>query len=259
MNRRDFLKIGVMGISAFTLYSYTEPSLMLDIIEIKTPLKFGFKALQLSDSHLHYFGYFEKLMMEKIAKEVGNIDVIFLTGDIYDRYTPSIDMLEDFLNYLYKFKIVILGNHEHYAEDKYDFNIVKRIYEKYNSIILVNEYIEYKDARIGGIDWYWDEVDIGNKYLNYIGETDIMLSHTPDAYKLSGNNARLTLAGHTHGGQICIPFTGPLWIPSRYGTKYASGLFIEADRYLYVNRGIGEFYYLPFRFNCRREVTILNL
>lgn len=259
MNRRDFLKIGTVGVFSTALYSYTEPIMMMDISNVRIPFKFNIKALHITDSHLHHFGYFEKDMMEKIGRESRYVDLIFLTGDIYDKYTPDLNMFEEFLNYLNGFKIGIFGNHEHYAENKYDLHHVRKIYERYDSTILVNELIEYKGIRIGGIDWYWDETDIGDKYLDSIGKIDILLAHTPDAYRLPANTAKLTLAGHTHGGQICIPLIGPLWIPSRYGTKYASGLFLEDYKYLYVNRGIGEFYFLPFRFNCRREVAILFL
>lgn len=259
MNRRDFFKIGVVGVSLSALYSYMEPIMMLDISNVRIPFKYNIKALQITDSHLHYLGHFERDMMDIIAGKAEYADLIFLTGDIYDKYTPNLSMLEEFLNYLNRFKVVIFGNHEHYAENRYDLQHVIRIYEQYDSAVLVNESIEYRGIRIGGIDWYWDEIDIGRKYLVSIGRVDILLAHTPDAYKLPTNSARLTLAGHTHGGQICLPLVGPLWIPSRYGTKYASGLFLEDNRYLYVNRGVGELYFLPFRFNCRREVAILSL
>lgn len=256
MNRRDFI-LGLTGfVGATVLYSSLEP-FFIDITRVKIDLGYNLKVLHISDTHLHGYGYnFEKLC-SLITENLKNIDLVFLTGDIHDESTPSLQVLEDFLNCISKPKIVIYGNHEHYSCNKYPFSEVKRIYESYDSIILVNETTEVNGIKIGGIDWYFDDIDLGNKYLSKIGEVNILLSHTPDTFELKNLKADIVLAGHTHGGQICIPFIGPIWVPSRYGTKYASGLFYEDGRYMYVSRGLGEV--IPLRFNCKRELVILEL
>jgi len=63
----------------------------------------------------------------------------------------------------------------------------------------------------------------------------------------------LMLSGHTHGGQVRLPFLGPLILPSM-GKKYVEGLFHFDHLQLYVNRGVGTVG-LPFRFNCPSELT----
>jgi hypothetical protein len=67
----------------------------------------------------------------------------------------------------------------------------------------------------------------------------------------------LMLSGHSHGGQIRLPFIGPLILPPM-GQKYVEGLFHFGHMQLYVNRGIGTVG-LPFRLNCPAELTHITL
>ncbi|MEX2381358.1 MAG: hypothetical protein WD490_03160, partial [Opitutales bacterium] len=68
----------------------------------------------------------------------------------------------------------------------------------------------------------------------------------------------LIFAGHTHGGQVRIPFYGPIFLRSRYGTKYAEGLFEKGNLSMLVNRGLGMIR-APIRFNCRPEIGLVTL
>ena len=65
------------------------------------------------------------------------------------------------------------------------------------------------------------------------------------------------LAGHSHGGQVRIPFKGALWLPSYVG-KYVKGLYTTGAGPLHVSPGIGTFMY-PIRFNCRPEITVIEV
>ena len=87
----------------------------------------------------------------------------------------------------------------------------------------------------------------------------ILLAHEPDfADQVLGRQIDLVLSGHTHGGQIRIPFLPPLLLPE-LGTKYVEGLFRLRDgTQLYVNRGIGAVN-LPFRFRCPPEISVITL
>jgi len=87
----------------------------------------------------------------------------------------------------------------------------------------------------------------------------ILLAHEPDfADHAIGRQIDLVLSGHTHGGQIRLPFLPPLLLPSM-GTKYVEGLFRLRDgMQLYVNRGIGAVN-LPFRFRCPPEISVFTL
>ena len=90
----------------------------------------------------------------------------------------------------------------------------------------------------------------------------ILLCHSPDfvdglLQRPEGRAVDLMLSGHTHGGQVVLPFVGPLTLPYM-GKKYVRGLFRFGKMQLYVNRGIGSVG-LPFRFNCPPEITVLTL
>ena len=67
----------------------------------------------------------------------------------------------------------------------------------------------------------------------------------------------LILAGHSHGGQVRVPFYGPLLLPFGVG-RYDMGLFHTASGPLYVNPGLGWFP-VPIRFNCRPEITVFEV
>jgi len=87
----------------------------------------------------------------------------------------------------------------------------------------------------------------------------ILLVHNPDVNEfLEDEPVDLALAGHTHGGQIVLPFVGPPLLPSSFGQKYASGLVRAPSSPVYVTRGIG-MTRPAVRLNCRPEVTLLTL
>jgi hypothetical protein len=86
-----------------------------------------------------------------------------------------------------------------------------------------------------------------------------MLAHSPEIFRrIKSQNIDLVLTGHTHGGQVNIPFITNFFLPVKYGRKYKSGLFKEDSTYLYVNRGVGTTL-LPFRFNAPPEITLIEL
>jgi uncharacterized protein len=95
------------------------------------------------------------------------------------------------------------------------------------------------------------------------GAFTILLYHTPDEILDVAATGRVDLycAGHTHGGQVALPFYGALVTLSKFGKRYESGLHRERDTWLYVNRGIGmEGDPAPrVRFLARPEVTVIEL
>ena len=91
------------------------------------------------------------------------------------------------------------------------------------------------------------------------GGKALVLTHNPDVFPLlAGSPAVLTLAGHTHGGQVRLPLFGPPWVPSEYGARYAGGLVVEDGRAMFVSTGIGTSI-LPVRFGVPPEVSLLEI
>ncbi|HMA15210.1 MAG TPA: hypothetical protein VKP12_10525, partial [Kiloniellaceae bacterium] len=86
----------------------------------------------------------------------------------------------------------------------------------------------------------------------------ILLSHTPDVFPEVPAGVALTLAGHTHGGQVYIPLIGRPVVPSKYGERYARGHIVEHGRHLFVSSGIGTAV-LPVRFLTPPELVVITL
>ena len=86
----------------------------------------------------------------------------------------------------------------------------------------------------------------------------LVLSHSPDHFAwASRQGVDLILAGHVHGGQVCIPGFGPLVIPSKYGRSLDRGWFQAGKTLMSVNKGLGGTH--PLRWNCRPEVMRITL
>jgi predicted MPP superfamily phosphohydrolase len=86
----------------------------------------------------------------------------------------------------------------------------------------------------------------------------IVLSHDPDLFEWLPDRPMLVLAGHTHGAQVNVPVVREKATPSRFGDRYAGGLFRTGGRTMYVSRGIGTSK-LPIRFRAVPEIVILRL
>jgi len=94
------------------------------------------------------------------------------------------------------------------------------------------------------------------------GALAVFLYHTPDLiYEIAERHIDLCLSGHTHGGQVALPFYGALVTLSRFGKRFEAGLYRVGETWLYVNRGIGmEGGPIPrVRFWSRPEVTVIEL
>ncbi len=89
-------------------------------------------------------------------------------------------------------------------------------------------------------------------------QTTVLLSHNADAIlNLDDPRVKLILSGHTHGGQISVPFYGPPFLPANYQAPYVAGLYSTPTAQIYVSRGIGTIV-PPLRFNAPPELTILE-
>jgi len=86
----------------------------------------------------------------------------------------------------------------------------------------------------------------------------LLLAHEPDIFPDVPARVALTLAGHTHGGQIRVPLIWPRYVPSRYGARYAYGHVIENARHLIVSGGLGTSI-IPARLGVPPEIVHVTL
>lgn len=86
----------------------------------------------------------------------------------------------------------------------------------------------------------------------------IVIAHDPAVFAAIPPRAGLILAGHTHGGQVALPFVGAIYIPGRAPLRHARGLIEEDGKRMFVSSGIGTSL-LPLRFMAPPEVVIITL
>lgn len=86
----------------------------------------------------------------------------------------------------------------------------------------------------------------------------LLMAHEPDIFPRVPQRVALTLAGHTHGGQIRLPLIWPIFVPSQYGARYAYGHVIEADRHIIVSGGLGTSI-IPARLGVPPEIVHITL
>ncbi len=86
----------------------------------------------------------------------------------------------------------------------------------------------------------------------------ILMAHEPDIFPKVPARVTLTLSGHTHGGQVYLPFLSKRYIHSRYGGRYSYGHIVENGRHLVVSAGLGVSIW-PVRFMVPPEITLVTL
>lgn len=215
----------------------------------------GLSIVHFSD--VHFRGsvtrrYFEEVMREAAAL---NGDLIFFTGDLMDHrqcleWIPStLGTLSARLGCYF-----VLGNHDWYLPVTDE---MRRRLQAHGWQDTAGRVIELQrgDDRlvIAGTErpWMGTAPDLNGIAADVFR---IVLSHGPDQIDWAeANRVDLMFAGHTHGGQIRLPLLGPVYAPSRYSCRYASGVFYRPPTLMSVTRGISG--REPIRYNCRPELT----
>jgi predicted MPP superfamily phosphohydrolase len=228
----------------------------------------GLRIALISD--LHVGSPFNGLPALKHLVSVTNAekpDLIILLGDFVISGVPgghfvSPEPIADELSQLHAplGVVSILGNHDWW----YDGLRVRRALESHGIRVLENEAvsIEHRQHRfwIGGLADLWTRGNCAASTLSQIHDDEpiLIVMHNPDVFPSIPERVSLTLAGHTHGGQVKLPIFGRPHVPSKFGQRYAYGLIQEAGRKLFVTGGVGTSI-IPVRFGVSPEIVILHL
>jgi predicted MPP superfamily phosphohydrolase len=270
----SFLTVIGLGSGGYVYANRIEPNLLeINTRQIQHPLipkSFeGLKIIQFSDTHLGF--QYNLIQFEKLVKKMNDLqpDLIFFTGDLMDAPNeyPKINQLVPILQQLKASlgKYCIFGNHDHGG---YGSDIYRNIMGSADFTVLLNEStpIKLKDGSriylIGIDDAMLGQPDL-KVALKHVPDNTfkLLLSHAPDLAESSSQYPiHWQLSGHSHGGQVKIPFVGALVTPP-FARKYTEGLYTIGESNpltLYVNRGIGTTR-LPFRFMARPELTVFIL
>ena len=281
ITRRRFFTAALGGAAGLALYSgeiarhWTEVS----DVEIAIPglaRSFdGMRIAQLSDIHLDDFT--EPFYLRHVVHKVNVLkpDAVFLTGDYVSEGIGNKEFniraaweCARILSELECGKVyAAIGNHD-IAVDAEQVSQALRAHG-INLLRNASTAIERGNGRfwLAGVDDpVWGrpnpEMAIPAAIRNVPDEPVVLMCHAPDYADTllqhpAGQAVSLMLSGHTHGGQVRLPFFGALELPG-LGQKYVEGYFRLGSMQLYVNRGIGTIG-VPFRLNCPPEITVFTL
>lgn len=264
-------KLIILSLIAMMLLGYAmflEPNLLrINKFELGTLSSAKIRVVQFSDTHIGE--YYSIRDLQKLANVINmqNPDIIVFTGDLVDETTEDTDFeaisktLGSMKAKLGKF--AIYGNHDYGAQGhKY----YKKMMQNGGFKVLVNDAFQYHltntvsvnilgldDSLLGKPDYETIDFLIKKRYY------DILLLHEPDEVdKFSDEPYELALAGHTHGGQVRIPFKGALK-KAPLGEKYEKGFYdISEEQKLYVSSGVGSTI-MPFRFLNIPEIVVFDI
>jgi len=232
----------------------------VEIESPKIPLSAdGIRIVHLSDVHSDEHVRFETKV--KSIVEAQRPDVIVLTGDYFNSLAAA-PVFQTFLTSLMKIAptYVVKGNWETHHHTEIEVFGSTGVHELNGSAVRLE---------IRGAPIWISGLAAGNE-ADFIpmlkdvppGEFLVLLYHYPDfIHNAAERGVDLYLAGHTHGGQVALPFYGALVTLSRFGKRFEAGLFYERNTWMYVNRGIGldGGFWPRVRFLVPPEVTVLDL
>jgi predicted MPP superfamily phosphohydrolase len=220
----------------------------------------GFDILHISDMHADMNPGAMRRLIELV--DGMRYDICVLTGDFrgktFGPFDATLESVARVRSHLRGPVLAVLGNHD-------TIRMVPGL-EQMEIRVLINESeaIVRGDERIhlAGIDdAHFYRVDNIEKAAAGIpaGAFSILLSHTPEVYRQAAHAGfRLLLAGHTHGGQICLPGSIPITLDSALPRRFGSGAWKYHDMIGYTSVGAGSSI-IPVRFNCRPEITLHRL
>lgn len=154
----------------------------------------------------------------------------------------------------------VMGNHDWWLEDP---QRVLDAFDAHDIPLLDNRSVEIPSAEpfwLAGVgDWWEGHPNVAAALADVPAEAPrLLFTHNPDVFPMILERVDLTIAGHTHGGQVYLPLLGRLIVPSDYGERYAQGLIEEEGKRMFVSTGVGTSI-LPVRFLTPPEISVLEI
>ncbi len=287
MKKRKWIILALCGavlLAALGIFISAEQSkndLCLSSYTLRSPkITEPVRIVQLSDLHSAQFGEGNSRLIELVGAQ--KPDLIFLTGDLVTQDEEDTAVAAALILELQDIAPVYasLGNHELSHESRFGVDITA-LYEAAGAVVLEQSYLDLtvngQAIRLGGLYGYClPEKDLATHearpdecdFLNAFQDTQrytILLSHNPTGWLINGSldawQVDCVFAGHTHGGQIVLPFLGGVygpdlgWFPGKLAGTYLSG---DGSKTLVLSRGLGSSIGIP-RVNNIPEVVVVEL
>lgn len=273
ITRRGFFKAGIFVCGGLALEGFVIGPEKIRVERVSVPIAGlgqkldGFTICQITDihhSHTVSLDYIEGVVRMANSLEP---DLMALTGDYIDMDREYMGPVIRCLSGLRARhgSVAVMGNHDYFIGREYSKDVISS-----NSIpLLENSHMTIESGgcrlAVAGVnDLLEDTPDARGALADVPADIPrVLLSHHPDYAESIDTDLRvdLILSGHTHGGQVRLPFGVAPIVPSAFGQKYSGGLVRLGRREgtkVYVSRGIGVSM-IPVRFNCPPEITLIRL
>lgn len=262
--------LGVAGVAlAFAVAGYAEATRPPDVVRYQvvstqSGVPPALRIVQLSDTHVA-MPDMPPARLLRIVAQVNALrpDIVVLTGDyVSDKFFGSAVATAAAIAPLGRLRarygvFAVPGNHDHWR----GIRATRLAFARTDIALLANETRRAGPVVIAGVDdSFTGHADVAATLASIPVAPGpiILISHSPDVFTEVPANVTLTLAGHTHGGQIVVPFYGPLATGSAFGRRFVHGLIVEGGRTMIVSAGLGTSI-LPLRFNAPPEIVEVTL
>jgi uncharacterized protein len=265
--------VAAVGAAATLAWSLFE-SQWVDFVELNVPVPGlppeldGFRILHLSDFHLGALGLNALALGRAISwAERRDPDVVVATGDLLTHPRGEATLRRSLARLRARYGMyAVLGNHD-VAESRDPFSKASEITDlaEVGAVVLRDSSHSFEAngvrIQVAGVDPR--SYMLGNarpeRLADPAARLRILLCHFPEVVDaVAPGRYALTLAGHLHGGQICVPYPGGKLRLSHVRGAYWEGVFRLDGKTLHVSRGVGTTF-VPFRLFARPEVTELVL
>ncbi|MCG9893549.1 MAG: metallophosphoesterase [Thermosynechococcaceae cyanobacterium MS004] len=260
--------LGFLAVFLGIFYAHSVEPNWIEVKAIAMPLPHlspefsGYRVVQISDIHADRWMTAQRLA--RVVQRVNQLkpDLVVLTGDFVTRsaekYAPQLSVLSK-LHPVDK-TLAVMGNHDAATNS----TLIQAVLETAGVQVLNNQVAtlarQSSHLFVAGVDDVWANRDRLDQVLAVLPSTGaaILLAHEPDFAEQSAATGRfdLELSGHSHGGQVKLPFVKRFLPPLAH--NYPIGQYQVGTMIQYTNRGLG-MSVLPVRFNCRPEITVLTL
>jgi predicted MPP superfamily phosphohydrolase len=204
---------------------------------------------------IHHKG--DRAYLETVVKTINSLspDFVCFTGDIIEEMkflAEALELMAGIKSPMYG----IPGNHDYWSN--ISFEPVHKCFNATGGKWLMDESLKIADGKINLIGATCSHANQAKVPLDHSAKNILLMHYPAWVKKLGEQKFDLILAGHSHGGQVRIPFYGPVMVPFAVD-EFDLGLYQTKAGPLYVNAGIGYIYTYNFRFNCRPEITVIEI
>lgn len=254
-----FLAITVAAACGVFIYAVAIEPFLIEVTHhsVSAPIHTPLKIAHLTDLHTKGIGRREEKLLSIL--DVEKPDIIVVTGDTNSGGANYGDCRKLLSRFKAPFGVFLVrGNWENWfpleGSEEHEF------YRSLGVTFLLNENTRVNDeVSIVGLDemvWGQSRPEAAFKGIDPKSYT-IALFHSPAEYDEVSARCNLAFTGHSHGGQICLPFIGSVWLPRGCGS-YVKGWYSKGDSKMYVSRGLGTSI-LPMRLLSRPEVAFFYI